>query len=121
MTIEIKIEKYYSQLLDKDTKKKICELNSNLYGIGTEGENFNFMEYAKEVSEKMSELPEMYYNSFFDFWCDNIDDIEEENQLVKLLTKLYKKDWNFNWNSQDNGFQLILQVYKKEKQLTRGK
>ena len=38
---------------------------------------------------------------------------KEENQLVKLLNKLFKKVWNFNWNSQDNGFQLILQVYKK--------
>jgi hypothetical protein len=27
MTIQKEIEKYYSQLLDKDTKKKICELN----------------------------------------------------------------------------------------------
>jgi hypothetical protein len=88
MTIEIKIEKYYSQLLDKDTKKKICELNSNLYGIGTETEDFNFMKYAKEVSEKISELPEMYYNSFYDFWCDNIDDIEEENFEEWYLIKL---------------------------------
>jgi hypothetical protein len=79
MTIEREIEKYYSQLLDKDTKRKINELNSNLYGIGTEGEDFNFMEYAKDVSEKISELPEMYYNSFSDFWCDNIDDIKEED------------------------------------------
>jgi len=79
MTIQKEIEKYYSQLLDKDTKKKICELNSNLYGIGTESEDFNFMKYAKEVSEKISELPEMYYNSFYDFWCDNIDDIKEED------------------------------------------
>ena len=45
---------------------------------------------------------------------------KEENQLVKLLTKLYKKDWNFNWNSQDNGFQLILQVYKQEKTTNKG-
>jgi len=22
---------------------------------------------------------------------------KEEKELVKLLTKLYKKDWNFNW------------------------
>ena len=88
MTIQKEIEKYYSQLLDKDTKKKICELNSNLYGIGTEGENFNFMEYAKEVSEKMSELPEMYYNSFSDFWCDNIDNVKEEDFQEWYLIKL---------------------------------
>jgi hypothetical protein len=88
MTIEIEIEKYYSQLLDKDTKKKICELNSNLYGIGTESENFNFMEYAKEVSEKISELPEMYYNSFSDFWSDNIDNVKEEDFEEWYLIKL---------------------------------
>jgi hypothetical protein len=46
---------------------------------------------------------------------------KEEKELVKLLTKLYKKDWNFNWNSEDDGFQLILQVYTKQKQLTKGK
>ena len=45
---------------------------------------------------------------------------KEENKLVKLLTELYKKNWNFNWNSQDNGFQLILQVYKKEKTTNKG-
>ena len=88
MTIEIKIEKYYSQLLDKDTKKKICELNSNLYGIGTESEDFNFMKYAKEVSEKISELPEMYYNGFSDFWCDNIDNVKEEDFEEYYLIKL---------------------------------
>jgi hypothetical protein len=78
MTIERKIEKYYSQLLDKETKRKINELNSNLYGIGIESEDFNFIQYAKDVSEKILELPEMYYNSFCDFWCDNLKDIEEE-------------------------------------------
>jgi hypothetical protein len=46
---------------------------------------------------------------------------KEEKELVKLLTKLYKKNWNFNWNSEDEGFQLILQVYTKQKQLTKGK
>lgn len=88
MTIQKEIEKYYSQLLDKDTKKKICELNSNLYGIGTESEDFNFMKYAKEVSEKILELPEMYYNSFSDFWCDNLKDVQEEDYLEWYQIKL---------------------------------
>jgi hypothetical protein len=79
MTIQKKIEKYYFKLLDKDTIRKINELNSNLYGIGTESEDFNFIQYAKDVSEKISELPEMYYNSFFDFWCDNLKDVEDED------------------------------------------
>jgi hypothetical protein len=45
---------------------------------------------------------------------------KEEKELVKLLTKFYKKDWNFNWNSEDDGFQLILQVYKREKTTNKG-
>ena len=36
------------------------------------------MTIQKEI-EKYYSQPEMYYNSFSDFWCDNIDDIEEEN------------------------------------------
>ena len=46
---------------------------------------------------------------------------KDETKLVKLLNKLYKKNWNFYWKSYDNGFQLILDVYKKDKQLTKGK
>ena len=40
---------------------------------------------------------------------------KQEKELVKLLTKLYKKNWNFSWQGVDNGFQLILQVYKNDK------
>ena len=46
---------------------------------------------------------------------------KQEKELVKLLTKLYKKNWNFSWQGVDNGFELILQVYKNDKQLTKGK
>ena len=88
MTIEREIEKYYSQLLDKETKRKINELNSNLYGIGTESEDFNFIQYAKDVSEKILELPEMYYNGFSDFWSDNIDNVKEEDFEEWYLIKL---------------------------------
>jgi hypothetical protein len=37
---------------------------------------------------------------------------KEETKLVSLLKKLYGKDWSFNWKGQDNGFELILQVWK---------
>ena len=79
MTIDKQIEKYYSQLLDKDTKIKINELNSNLYGMGTESEDFNFIEYAKDVLEKILELPEMYYNNFCDYWSDSLKDIDVQD------------------------------------------
>jgi hypothetical protein len=46
------------------------------------------MKYAKEVSEKISELPEMYYNGFSDFWCDNIDNVKEEDFGEYYLIKL---------------------------------
>ena len=61
-----------------DTLRKINNLNSNLYGIGAEDEDFNWSSFAKDVAEKISELPEMYYNGFFDFWSDNLKDIEDE-------------------------------------------
>jgi len=78
MNIEKAIEKHYSKFLDNDTLRKINNLNSNLYGIGTEDEDFNWSSFAKDVAEKISELPEMYYNGFFDFWSDNLKDIEDE-------------------------------------------
>jgi len=79
MNIDKAIEKHYSKFLGNDTFRKINNLNSNLYGIGTEDEDFNWSDFAKDVSEKISELPEMYYSSFSDIWCDNLKDIEEED------------------------------------------
>ena len=79
MNIEKAIENHYSKFLDNDTLRKINNLNSNLYGIGTEDEDFNWSSFAKDVAEKISELPEMYYNGFFDFWSDNLKDIEDED------------------------------------------
>jgi hypothetical protein len=67
--------------LDKDTFRKINNLNSNLYGIGTEDEDFNWAIFARDVSEKISELPEMYYNIFLDYWSDNYKDIENDTFL----------------------------------------
>jgi hypothetical protein len=40
---------------------------------------------------------------------------QEEKKLVKLLKSLYGKNWLFNWKSQDNGFELNLQVWKGKK------
>ena len=40
---------------------------------------------------------------------------EEEQKLVKLLKSLYGKNWLFNWQGQDNGFELNLQVWKGKK------
>ena len=79
MNIEKAIENHYLKFLDKDTLRKINNLNSNLYGIGTEDEDFNWSNFAKDVAEKISELPEMYYNSFSDFWSDNLKDVEDED------------------------------------------
>jgi hypothetical protein len=79
MNIDKAIEKHYSKFLDNDTFRKINNLNSNLYGIGTEDEDFNWSNFARDVSEKISELPEMYYSSFADVWSDNLKDIEDED------------------------------------------
>ena len=38
-----------------------------------------------------------------------------EQKLVKLLKSLYGKNWLFNWQGQDNGFELTLQVWKGKK------
>jgi len=40
---------------------------------------------------------------------------KEEQKLVKLLKSLYGKKWLFNWQGQDNGFALTLQVWKGKK------
>jgi len=40
---------------------------------------------------------------------------KEEQKLVKLLKALYKKNWLFNWQGQDNGFELTVQVWKGKK------
>ena len=39
----------------------------------------------------------------------------DEQKLIKLLKSLYGKNWLFNWQGQDNGFELILQVWKGKK------
>jgi hypothetical protein len=41
---------------------------------------------------------------------------KEENQLVALLKKLYGKDWQFTWKSEDSGFSLKLEVEKTQKE-----
>jgi hypothetical protein len=40
---------------------------------------------------------------------------KEENQLVALLKRLYGKDWQFTWKSEDGGFSLKLEVEKTAK------
>ena len=40
---------------------------------------------------------------------------KEEQKLVKLLKSLYGKNWLFNWQGQDKGFELNLQVWKGKK------
>ena len=40
---------------------------------------------------------------------------KEEQKLVKLLKSLYGKYWLFNWQGQDNGFELTVQVWKEKK------
>jgi hypothetical protein len=39
----------------------------------------------------------------------------DEQKLVKLLKSLYGKNWLFNWQGQDNGFELTVQVWKGKK------
>ena len=41
---------------------------------------------------------------------------KEENQLVTLLKKLYGRDWQFTWKSEDAGFSLKLEVEKIAKE-----
>ena len=40
----------------------------------------------------------------------------EEAQLVKLLRKLYGEDWQFEWQGEDDGFSLTLQVNHNQEQ-----
>jgi hypothetical protein len=35
-------------------------------------------------------------------------------QLVRLLKTHYKKDWSFHWKSQDDGFELYLQIFNNK-------
>jgi len=36
------------------------------------------------------------------------------DDLEKLLRKHYKNKWIFDWRGLDNGFELVLQVFKKK-------
>jgi hypothetical protein len=40
----------------------------------------------------------------------------EEAQLVKLLRKLYGEDWQLNWQGEDDGFSLIIEVNQPKEQ-----
>lgn len=35
---------------------------------------------------------------------------KEEQELVRLLKKLYGENWQFEWQGEDDGFQLTIQV-----------
>lgn len=41
---------------------------------------------------------------------------KEENKLAALLKKLYGRDWQFTWKSEDSGFSLKLQVEKNKRE-----
>jgi len=41
---------------------------------------------------------------------------KEENKLAALLKKLYGKNWQFTWKSEDSGFSLKLEVEKPAKE-----
>ena len=41
---------------------------------------------------------------------------KEENQLVTLLKKLYGQDWQLNWQGEDDGFSLTVEVQKPAKE-----
>jgi hypothetical protein len=41
---------------------------------------------------------------------------KEENKLAALLKKLYGRDWQFTWKSEDSGFSLKLEVEKTAKE-----
>ena len=40
----------------------------------------------------------------------------EEAQLVKLLRKLYGEDWQLNWQGEDDGFSLTIEVNQPKEQ-----
>jgi len=44
---------------------------------------------------------------------------KEENQLAALLKRLYGKDWQFTWKSEDGGFSLKLEVEKQVERQSR--
>ena len=41
---------------------------------------------------------------------------KEENQLAALLKKLYGRDWQLNWQGEDDGFSLTVEVQKSAKE-----
>jgi len=41
---------------------------------------------------------------------------QEEAQLVRLLKKLYGENWQFEWQGEDDGFSLIIEVNRSTKE-----
>lgn len=81
--------RYYKKL-SKEVKNKINQLNSNLYGMGCEDEDFNFMQYANDVMSEIDELDEGYFNNFFGTWYENYNEVE--NDLEDNFCDIYHID-----------------------------
>jgi hypothetical protein len=41
---------------------------------------------------------------------------KEELELVRLLKKLYGENWQFEWQGEDDGFSMTIQVEKTTKE-----
>ncbi len=40
----------------------------------------------------------------------------EEQELVRLLKKLYGENWQFEWQGEDDGFSMTIQVNQPKEQ-----
>ena len=67
-------------------------MNSNLYGIGTEDEDFNFSKYADDVMNEIDEFNESYFNNFFGVWYDNINQVESDIECDEDWNEIYHID-----------------------------
>ena len=41
---------------------------------------------------------------------------QEEAQLVRLLKKMYGENWQLNWQGEDDGFSLTIEVNRSTKE-----
>ena len=83
--------RYYKKL-SNEVKNKINQLNSNLYGIGTEDEDFNFSKYADDVMNEIDQFNESYFNNFFGVWYDNINQVESDIECDEDWNEIYHID-----------------------------
>jgi hypothetical protein len=46
-----------------------------------------------------------------------MNNLNFENELTALIKKHYGQDWDFQWESLDGGFELILNVFNQPEEI----